>query len=579
VLSVGVRTVLIPALPLLGALICFLLPAPWRRTRRVVAAAVLLLAGWAALSMAPLTGSGPVVTSFGDAVAGVPLTLRVDQPGLAVLGLALVASLFALGAADRRPGEEAALLVTAAGAAVAALAGNAVILFGGAEIASVGGLLIASAGRGRVSRGVVAAFTIQHVFALGLLVAAVELIVTTGTSDPYAVPQAMVGLSVALPWGLAGAGRLLTAGWWPGAAGGRSTRSWLAIGAVPCGAVILLRCAAATGGAPEPGFTIALAAVGTAAALWGAAAAWRWQHESRRAGRALLTAAAGALVATAGLPDGAGAFAAGLVALELALLAAPAWSQPASAGRRGRALAAAALAAGGGLPLGFGATAAVLELGAVAALGRAYAPLLLALGSAAVMAAGGGLVAARQALGSAALAEASAAPSLRQRAVPASPGRGSAVRPRGAVLPRPDALLALAVGAAAALLPGLFGPLVLTPLVGSSAPVAIDAATLHGPAGPWPGGYLSLALLVVIVGVASAGLLMGRPIPHPAHGSEGPRPRPGWIALVGPRRRLGPAARRIGWALARADAWLVTQPGLAFAVIAALVALIGFHYL
>jgi len=48
---------------------------------------------------------------------------------------------------------------------------------------------------------------------------------------------------------------------------------------------------------------------------------------------------------------------------------------------------------------------------------------------------------------------------------------------------------------------------------------------------------------------------------------------------VGPRRSLGPAARRLGRGLARIDAWLVTQPRLLFTVIVALVALIGFHYL
>jgi len=563
-LSVGNRPVLVLGLLLAGALVAFLLPAPWRSTRRLVAATVLVLAGWAALSIAPLTSSGPVVASFGDAVAGVPLTLRADQIGLVLVLISLVATLFALGAADRQPGEEAALLVTAAGAALAALAGNAVILFGGAEIASLGGLLLASAGRGRVSRGAVAAFTIQHVFALGLLLAAVELIVATGTSDPYAVPQSAVGLAVALPWGLGGAGRLLAAGWWPGAAGGRSTRSWLAIGAVPCGAAILLRLDAATGGAGETALTVVLATFGAAAALWGAVAAWRWQHESRRAGRALLAVSAGALVAVAGLPGGAGGFAAGVVALELALLAAPAWSQPTRPSRPGRVLAATALAAAGGLPLGFGATAAVLELGAVAALGRAYAPLLLALGAAAVMAAAGGLVAARQALGSAATA---------------AEGRAELEAPSGTVLPRPDAVLALALGALAALLPGVVGTVILGPLVGSSAPAAIDPATLHGPGGSWPGGYLSLALLVVLVGVASAGMLMGRPVPHPAHGAEGPRPRPAWLALVGPRRSLGPAARHLGRGLARIDTWLVTQPRLFFTVIVALAALIGFHYL
>ena len=588
-LTVGNRSALILALLLAGALIAYLLPAPWRRTRRLLSAGVLVLAGWASLSIAAITTNGPIVTTFGQSVSGVQLTLRADQTGLALVLIALVATFFALGAADRRPGEEAALLVTAAGAALAALAGNVVMLFAGAEIASLGGLLLATAGRERVSRGAAAAFTIQHVFALGLLVAAVQLIVTTGTSDPYAVPPGAVGLAVALPWGLAGAGRLLAAGWWPGAAGGRSTRSWLAIGAVPCGAAVLLRLGAATGGAEDPGFTVVLATFGTAAALWGAVASWRWKHESRRAGRALLTASAGTLVVIAGLPGGAGGFAAGVVALELALLAAPAWSRPTLPSRRGRALAATALAAAGGLPIGFGTTAVVLELGAIASLGRPYVPLLLALGMAALVAAGGGLVAARQAIGLAALPARQAevaselsgdgeVSSLRE-----SPHAGEGATPPGllrrAVLPRPDAAVALALGAAAALLPGVVGGLLLGPLVGSDAPVAIDAATLHGPGGPWPGGYLSLALLVVLLGVVSAGLALGVPFPHPAHGERGPRPRPAWVAVVGVRRALGPPAHGIGRGLARVDAWLVTQPGLVFTVVAALAALIGFHYL
>jgi hypothetical protein len=588
-LSVGNRSVLVLAILLVGALIAYLLPAPWRRTRRLLSAVILVLAGWAALSIAGLTTNGPLVTTFGQAVSGVPLTLRADQTGLALVGIALVATFFALGAADRRPGEEAALLITAAGAVLAALAGNVVILFAGAEIASLGGLLLATAGRERVSRGATAAFTIQHVFALGLLVAAVQLVVTTGTSDPYAVPQGAVGLAVALPWGLAGAGRLLAAGWWPGAAGGRSTRSWLAIGAVPCGAAALLRLGAATGGAGDPGLTVVLATVGTAAALWGAVAAWRWKHGSRRAGRALLTASAGTLVAIAGLPGGAGGFAAGLVALELAVLAAPAWSRPTLPTRRGRALAAAALAASGGLPIGFGTTAVVLELGAVASLGRAYAPLLLALGMAAVIAAGGGLVAARQAIGVAALptSEAVGDPGRpgdgEGSSTRESPQMGTGVAPAGllrrAVLPRPDAAAALALGAVAALLPGVVGSVLLGPLVGSGAPAVIDAATLHGPGGPWPGGYISLALLVVLLGVVTGALALGIPFPHPAHGERGPRPRPAWVAVVGVRRALGPPARRLGRGLNRLDAWLVTQPGLVFVVVVALAALIGFHYL
>ncbi len=588
-LSVANRSALIIALLLAGALIAYILPPPWRRTRRLLSAGILILAGAAALSIAGITANGSIVTTFGQGVSGVPLTLRADPTGLALVLIALVASFFALGAADRQPGEEAALLVTAAGAALAALAGNAVMLFAGAEIASLGGLLLASAGREHVSRGAAVAFTIQHVFALGLLVAAVQLIVATGTSNPYAVPPSAVGISVALPWALAGAGRLLAAGWWPGAAGGRSTRSWLAIGAVPCGAAVLLRLGAATGGAENPGVTVVLATVGTAAALWGAVAAWRWKHESRRAGRALLTASAGTLVAIAGIPGGAGGFAAGVVALELALLAAPAWTRPTLPSRRGRALAATALAAAGGLPIGFGTTAIVLELGAVASLGRPYAPLLLALGTAAVVAAGGGLVAARQAIGLAALptepAGAAPTPSARpgSTSLGEPPSDGTETSPSGllrrGVVPRPDAAVALALGAAAALLPGIVGALVLIPLVGGDAPASIDAATLHGPGGPWPGGYLSLALLVVLLGVVSAGLALGLPFPHPAHGEWGKRPRPVWVAALGARRTFGPPARGLWRGLARVDAWLVTQPGLIFTVVAALAALIGFHYL
>lgn len=573
-LSVGNRPALILGFLLLGALVDFLLPSSRVLPRRLVTVGAILLAGWAALSLAPLTSSGPVMDSFGDAVHGVPLVLRADQPGLAVVVVALVAALFALGAADRRPGEETALLVTVAGAALAGLAGNAVILFGGAEIASVGGLMMATAGGRRVSRGAVTAFTIQHVLALGLLIAAVQLIVATGTSDPYAVPPTAVGVAVALPWALAGAGRLLTAGWWPGASGGRSTRSWLAIGAVPCAAAILLRLDAATGGTVAPALTVTLGVAGAAAALWGAVASWRWRHESRRAGRGLLTASAGTLVAIAGVPGAAGGFAAGLVALELAILAAPAWSLPTRPSRRGRALAATALAAAGGLPLGFGATAAVLELGAVAAMGRPYAPLLIALGAAAAIAAGGGLVAARQALGSA------AAPTRGEAAAPPSDDSPrSAGRAASELVPRPDAVLALVVGAVAALIPGVAAPLLLGPLVGSAAPVAIDSATLHGPGGPWPGGYLSVALIVVLVGVACAGLVMGRPVPHPAHGAQGPRPRAAWVGLVRPRRRLGPAARHLGSGLGRVDTWLVAQPGLVFTVVVAIAALVIFRYL
>jgi hypothetical protein len=542
---------LVPVVLLAAALLATLLPGGWRRARLLAAATGCVLALVVVADVAPLTASGPLLPAFGDVVPGIPLTLRADPTGLALVVIAVAAALLALGAHDRRPGEEAAILITAVGAALAAPAANAVLLFAGVEIANLGGLLIARAARGRVSRGALVAFGLQHAFGLGLLAAAVQLIVTTGTSDPYALPPAAIGLAVALPWGLAGASRLLAPGWWPGAAGGRSTRAWLAVGGVPCGGAILLRLVAGLDGADEPALTIMLCAVGAAAALAGAVAAWRWQGDAGRAGRALLVAAAGPVVVLAGVPGGTGAFVAGLVALELAVIAAPAWSGGPGTGRLARAMAATALAAAGGLPIGFGTTALVLELGTVASVGRPYAPLLLALGAAALMAAGAGLAAARRALG------------------------GGAGEPRTG-RPRLDAATGLVLGGLAALLPGVVVELLLLPLVGGAAPVAVDLASLTAPGAAWPGGYLSLALMALILAVGCAAALLGLAVPRPGHGGSGHFPRSVGLTPLRLRRSAGPALRTIGRALAATDSWLVTQPGLLFAVAVALAAILLF---
>jgi len=61
-LNVGNRSALVLALLLAGALVAYLLPAPWRRTRRLFSAGVLVVAGWAALSIAAITTNGPIVS-------------------------------------------------------------------------------------------------------------------------------------------------------------------------------------------------------------------------------------------------------------------------------------------------------------------------------------------------------------------------------------------------------------------------------------------------------------------------------------------------------------------------------------
>ena len=388
-LNVGNRSALVLALLLAGALVAYLLPAPWRRTRRLFSAGVLVVAGWAAFSIAAITTNGPIVTSFGQAVSGVQLTLRADQTGLALVLLALMATFFALGAADRRPGEEAALLVTAAGAVLAALAGNAVMLFAGAEIASLGGLLLATAGRERVSRRAAAAFTIQHVFALGLLVAAVQLIVTTGTSDPYAVPpgrRAALGgapLGNCRSWASARRGVV---------AGGRRRAVDKELARHRSGPLRRGHPAPARSGhrgRGGPGLHGGSRRLRHRRRSVGAVAAWRWKHGSRRArpGAAHRPSAATSR-RRAGLPGGAGRFAAGGAARARPARVPAAWSGRPCPPPRPRAPPSRWLPRGASHRVWD--RAMVLELGAVASLGRPYAPLLLALGLAAVIAAGGG---------------------------------------------------------------------------------------------------------------------------------------------------------------------------------------------
>jgi hypothetical protein len=553
-LSVENRPLVLLALLAAGAFLCYVLPSGWRRTQLAIAVAALVGSLGMVANLASLAVSGPFTPLFEDAVAGVPLSLRVDGPGLDLAAISLVAALFALAGTDQRPSRETAVLTTCLGAVVAALGGNAVVLFAGAEVAAVGALLLHRAGRGRVSRSVLTAFAVQHALGLALLAAAVDLIVAVGTSDPYSLPPAAMGIAVAIPWGLAGAAWLLAGAWWPGSpAALGSTCVWLAVGAVPCGGAILLRLGAGLDGTAPTALTAVLSGVGLAAALGGGAAAWRWRSVSSRAGQSLLLAAAGLDVALSGVRGGSGAFAAGLLALELALLAAPAWSAGIGAQLGDRLGAAAALATTGWLPVGFGTTVLVLDLGSVAALGPGWAPLLVALGAAVAVIATATLAAAHRAL--------------------AGPAPGGEPGP-----PLPGAaLLALLGGGVGAVLPGGMVALAVTPLVGAGAPRVLDLASVSGPGGVWPGGYLTIAILVVGAAAGCVLLVAGRPIPAPAAEPRAAGGRPLWLPLIAPRRATLPALRRLASGLTALDSWLITQPGLVFAVAAAAVAILIFR--
>ena len=64
-----------------------------------------------------------------------------------------------------------------------------VMLIAGVEIAGVGTLLMTGAARGRLGRGGMVSIGLEHLASLGLLVAAVQLLASTGTTDFVGDPR------------------------------------------------------------------------------------------------------------------------------------------------------------------------------------------------------------------------------------------------------------------------------------------------------------------------------------------------------------------------------------------------------
>ncbi|MGI8847703.1 MAG: hypothetical protein ACR2GX_05475 [Candidatus Dormibacteria bacterium] len=536
----------IPGILLVGAAWCYLLPGERRQLGRLVAGLALSAAAALAVSLAVAVSRGAVVEgSFGEVVPGLGLLLRGDSLGVTVSLIALLAGGLSLLETRRRPREEAAILICVAGSCVAALGGNAVLLFGGAEMGNIGALLLIASGRGRVGRGALLAFVIEHGALLGLLLPAAWLQAISGTSDFTALPAGVLSWPLALPWAVAGAVRMLALAIAPGAREPRTSRAWVAAAAVPTAAVILLRLREAEGIAAPAAVTVALAVIGGATAIWGAHLAWRWAGDPRLAGRGLLISAAGWPVALAGVANADAAVAVAFVALEIAVLAAPAWGLIAGAGRWGRILAALALLIAGGLPLGLGTSATILGLGVAASQGRVAVPLLVALGWAAVVATAASLRAARAVVA----------------------GGGSREQPV-----RLDALAAVVLSLVAAVAPGGAAVLTVGPLVGGAAVDSPDAGTIRGPGATWPGGYIVVAALLLALAVMSVALLLDRRLPRATIGGSMLRPSP-WVRGLGVRRRLGTGLRVVpGW-IERIDEWLIPQPQFGFALVGAFAAL------
>jgi formate hydrogenlyase subunit 3/multisubunit Na+/H+ antiporter MnhD subunit len=550
----GLQLALMPAPQIVAAIIVFGLSARRALAARIVAG-VGGLASIALLSIetASLGTGGRIEASLGTPVAGIDYLLRLDLPG-GIIGLAAaVVGVLLLLDGDRQTREVGAMLVCVVGTLVAALAGNLVMLTAGVEIAGVGTLLMTSAARGRPGRGGLMAIGVAHLASVGLLVAAVQLLNSSGTTDFAVIPAGAVGATVAGPWAAAGVARLLATSFVPVRGNRTPTAAWAATGAIPCGALVLLRLREVVDGPLPQEIAVAMAVVGGVAALWAAALALRWSGVPSVAGRALCVIAAAPVVALTGVasPAADAAVAAGICSLMLVTALTPAWERI-GRGRAGTGLAAAALGAAGALPIGFGITALILELAATVSIGRAGSALLAALGLASLL---GAAAAVRTANG-----------------IVTAGALGDAQRPR------PSALAAVAAAASlvGAVIPGAAATTVLSALSPGGLTEPIGIAAIRSAAGDWVGGYLLVAMVVIAAGVWALTTLAERPLV-----TASPSPDPEGLAVqalgLGPARAVRPALVRGAEWLGQLDEWLVVQPQLALVLGGAIIAILLIH--
>ncbi len=527
----GLQLALMPAPLIVAAIIVFGLSPREARAARIVAGvggamSIALLA----IETASLGAGGRVEASLGTPVAGIDYLLRLDLPG-GIFGLAAaVVGVLLLLDGDRQTREVRAMLVCVIGTLVAALAGNLLMLTAGVEIAGVGTLLTTSAARGRPGRGGVMAIGVAHLASVGLLVAAVQLLNSNGTTDFAVIPAGAVSATVAGPWAAAGVARLLATSFVPVRGNRTPTAAWAATGAIPCGALVLLRLREVVDGPLPQEIAVTLAVVGGVAALWAAALALRWSGVPAVAGRALCVIAAAPVVALAGVasPAADAAVAAGICSLMLVATLTPAWEHI-GRGRAGTGLAALALGAAGSLPVGFGITALILELAATVSIGRAGAALLAALGLAALLGAAAAVLTARGIV------------------------TASAISAGGSMRPSALATVAAAASLVGAVVPGAAATTVLIAVSPGGLTEPIGVAAIRSAAGDWSGGYLIVALVVIAAGVRSFTTLAERPLVAAAALSREPRarcragtgapPRAGGSSSPAPRRGMAPSGR------------------------------------
>ena len=380
-----------------------------------------------------------------------------------------------------------------------------------------------------------------------------QLLSSAGTTDFAVIPAGAMGATVAGPWAVAGVIRLLSPAFVPIRGNRTPSAAWATTGAIPCGAIVLLRLREAAGGPLPEGITIGLAVVGGAAAVAAAVVALRRSGAPVMVGRALCVASAAPVVALTGIAGASAgaAVAAGICALMLVSALTPAWEQI-GRGRGGTVLAAFALGAAGSLPIGFGITALILELSATVSIGRPGAALVAALGLSGLLA---------------------AAAAVRAAARIATEGNHEASQRYPSVL----ATAAAAVSFVAALIPGTVATSVLASLNSGGLTEPIGAVAIRADAGDWSGGYVVVACAIVAAGVWAFATLAGWTLVAPRRSDATPATSTRALGLA-MARRLRPLAIRGNAFLHQTDDWLVVQPQLVV-VFGGAVALIVFAQL
>lgn len=536
-LSAGLRLVLAVAAPLAGAAAVHELRRHRRLTILITLAAIGACAAMTATVVSGVSGGTSLERSFGGAIPGVDFTARADQASVAAMLVSCVAALLAV-PRHRHDGERlAGLLLCLTGTACVAAAGNLVLVAGGVEVVAAGTFLLRGR-RGPGSRSSAILAGLLGASGLALVAAAAQLVSAAGSSDLAFVPPGAIGAALAIPWALGGAALLLSPAL-PGE-GASPALDFAAVGAAPAGFLVLLRLQESAGGQLPGSASVTLAVVGAGVAGLAAYTALRGVTLAA-AGRSGIAVLCGVLVSFFGGPlSTGGTVVAGLfLAIELALIAAPAWTRHPSAW----SAASMALMA---IPGGAAFAVVTVGMGTVAHRGTAAFPQLLVL---AVV------------VGAAAVAAARALTTPIRSWRPLIPG----------------AILAAAAGLAGGLLPGLTVRYVAAPLAGGAATIDVDAGALAAPGGGFAGGYFAVAAAVVLAAAAAAIVVAGEePIAEVAAQPRAVRTPP-LRPLMRVRRRLARPIRTSASALSRLDSWLECQPQIPLFVAGAALAVLFFH--